>query len=55
MKKSITKRIKLTKNGKVVRRPMAVNHSRTRKNAKAVMGKRKSRGLAIPLRNIINY
>ncbi len=55
MKKSINKRIRITKNGKVVRRPIAVNHSRTRKNAKGVMGKRKTRGLAIPITSIVNY
>jgi ribosomal protein L35 len=55
MKKSILKRITITKNGKIVRRPIAVNHSRTRKNSKAIRGKRKTRGLAIPMRSIVNY
>jgi len=33
MKKSITKRFRVTKNGKVMRRSMGVGHNGTRKNA----------------------
>jgi ribosomal protein L35 len=53
--KSLTKRIRITKNGKVVRRGMAVNHFRTRANAKGVRNKRKSRGLDYPMKTLLNY
>ncbi len=55
MNKSITSRIKITRNGKIVRRPMGVNHFRTRANAKAIRGKRKSRGLDFPMKTLKNY
>lgn len=38
--KSFSKRIRITKTGKAIRRPMGVNHFKTRKNAKGVRGKR---------------
>jgi len=44
-RKSISKRIRITKNGKIMRRPMATDHSRTRKSTSNIRGKRKSRGL----------
>lgn len=53
--KSLTKRIRITKNGKVVRRSMAVNHFRTRANAKGVRNKRKTRGLDYLLKKLSNY
>jgi ribosomal protein L35 len=55
MSKSITKRVKFTKNGKVVRRPMAVGHFRTRHNAKTIRNKRKSRSLDFPMKTLLNY
>ena len=55
MNKSLTKRIKITGNGKIVRRPMAVNHFRTRTNAKSIRNKRKSRSLNFPLKTLKNY
>ena len=55
MNKSITDRIKITKRGKVVRRPMAVGHFRTRTNAKAIRNKRKSRSLGMSIKTIKNY
>ncbi len=53
MKKSISQRIRITRRGKAVRRPMGVGHFRTRKSTANVRGKRKQRGLDYPLRNII--
>ena len=53
--KTLTKRIRITRTGKVVRRPMAVNHFRTRANAKGIRNKRKTRGLDYPLKKLINY
>lgn len=38
--KSFSKRIRLTKTGKAMRRPMGVNHFKTRKNAKGIRNKR---------------
>jgi len=53
--KALAKRIKITKNGKIVRRPMAVDHFRTRKNARKIQSKRKTLSLNYPIRKIINY
>jgi ribosomal protein L35 len=53
--KTLTKRIRITKNGKVVRRGMAVNHFRTRSNAKGIRNKRKTRGLDHPMKSLLNY
>jgi ribosomal protein L35 len=53
--KSITKRIRITGNGKIVRRPMGVNHFRTRKSAKNVQSKRKTLSLGISTKSILNY
>ncbi len=40
MKKSVSSRIRITKNGKVMRRTMAVGHFRTRKSGKNLLRKR---------------
>jgi len=53
--KALSKRVKITKNGKIVRRAMANDHFRTRKNAAAIQRKRRPRGLNYPIRKIINY
>lgn len=53
MKKSISQRIRITRRGKVIRRPMGVGHFRTRKNQKTVRGLGKKRGLNHPLKNIL--
>ena len=53
--KSVSKRIRITKNGKAVRRPMAVDHFRTRKNGRKIQGQRKNRSLDYPLRKLTNY
>jgi ribosomal protein L35 len=38
--KSFSKRIRITKNGKAIRRKMGVNHFKTRKNANGIRSKR---------------
>lgn len=45
MQKSISKRIRVTKTGKLVRRSMAIDHFRTRKSTKNLRQKRNTRGL----------
>lgn len=54
MNKSISKRLKITKNGKVVRRPMGVNHFRTRKSTKNVRSKRKTLSLDVSLKSMMS-
>lgn len=53
--KSVSKRIKITSNGKIVRRPMGVNHFRTRKSSKLVQSKRKTKSLNLSTKSILNY
>jgi ribosomal protein L35 len=53
VKKSVSKRIRITKNGKIVRRPMGVNHFRTRKSTNNVRSKRKTVSLGYPIKAII--
>lgn len=53
--KSVSKRIRITKNGKAVRRPMAVDHFRTRKNGVQVQSRRKTRSIDYPLKKLLNY
>jgi len=55
MRKSLSKRIRITKNGKIIRRPMAVDHFRTRKSNRNVRGKRKTLSLDYPRKKILNY
>lgn len=55
MQKSVAKRIKLTRGGKMKRRPMGVNHFRSRKNAKSVRNKRGDVFLNYPKKKILNY
>lgn len=50
--KSFTKRIRVTKTGKVVRRSMNIDHFKTAKSKKNLRGKRKNRSLNYPLRGI---
>lgn len=54
-KKSVTKRFRFTKSGKVLRRKTAIDHFRTRKTTKNVRRKRKASPLDFPLKKIINY
>jgi ribosomal protein L35 len=53
--KSLTKRIKITRNGKIVRRRMGVGHFRTRKNSKMNRDSRSTRGLNMSLKTLKNY
>ena len=53
--KSMTKRITITRNGKLARRPMGVDHFRTRQSAKVLASSRKTRSLDYPRKRIINY
>ncbi|MEK7546992.1 MAG: 50S ribosomal protein L35 [Patescibacteria group bacterium] len=55
MQKSFVKRIKITKNGKIIRRSMSVNHFRTRKSTKNIRHKRKTRQLDYPIKKILDY
>ncbi len=55
MNKSLSKRIRITKNGKVLRRSMGVNHFRTRTTQKNIRGKSKLRKLDISLKTLLNY
>jgi len=49
MHKSISKRIRITKNGKIVRRAMGVNHFRSKKSSRTKQNLKKSRGLNTPV------
>ncbi len=53
--KSFTKRIRITKNGKVVRRPMAVDHFKTRKSTKTNRNSTKTSSLNFPMKKLLNY
>jgi len=55
MNKSITKRIRITKTGKIVRRSMGIGHFRTRTTQKNIRNKRKSRSLNFPMKTLKNY
>ena len=55
MNKSATKRIRITRTGKLVRRSMGVSHFRTRTNAKAIRNKRRLRALDLSLKTLKNY
>ncbi|HVM76721.1 MAG TPA: hypothetical protein VMU07_01035 [Candidatus Paceibacterota bacterium] len=55
LSKSLTKRIRITKNGKMVRRAMATDHFRTRATQKNIRNKRQSRGLNYPLKKFLTY
>ncbi|HTY40131.1 MAG TPA: 50S ribosomal protein L35 [Candidatus Paceibacterota bacterium] len=50
--KSFSKRIRITKNGKIVRRSMRLDHFKTRKSTKNARGKRKARSLDFPINKI---
>jgi ribosomal protein L35 len=53
--KALAKRVKITKNGKIVRRPTATDHFRTRKTQRKIQTKRKTLSLDYPIKKIINY
>ena len=51
--KSISKRIRITRTGKIVRRPMGVNHFRTRKTQKLLRKKSKTLSLSNSLKSLL--
>ena len=53
--KSFSKRVRITKNGKIVRRRMAVDHFRTRKSTKVNRNSRKTLSLGYPMKKLLNY
>lgn len=53
--KSITKRIKITKTGKIKRRAMTLGHSRANKSRVQMKRKKRMRGLNISTRTIRRY
>jgi len=53
--KSLTKRLRITKNGKIVRRPTGIGHFRTRRNGKGVRDSRKTRSFDFPMKTLLNY
>ncbi|MEK7195854.1 MAG: hypothetical protein AAB659_01295 [Patescibacteria group bacterium] len=55
MKKSVTKRIRVTKNGKLIRRKMAQGHFRAGKNSRSIQGKRTSLQISKPDSRRINH
>jgi ribosomal protein L35 len=55
MKKSVSKRIRVTKNGKIIRRSTAIDHFHTRKNQKRLRNKRKTLSVDYPAKKILNY
>lgn len=55
MRKSLLKRVRITKHGKLIRRPMATDHFRTRKTTKNIRSKRKTRSLDYPKKGILSY
>lgn len=52
MRKSVSKRIRVTKNGKIVRRMMRTDHFRTRKATKNLRSKTKTKGLDFPKKKL---
>ncbi len=42
MKKAVAKRLRMTKNGKIIRRKMSQGHFRANKSGKSIQGKRGS-------------
>jgi ribosomal protein L35 len=51
-RKSFTHRIKITKRGKIVRRPMNVDHFKTTKSKKNLRARRKNRSLDYPIKKL---
>jgi ribosomal protein L35 len=53
--KSLSKRIRITKNGKIVRRRMGVDHFKTRHSTKSNRNSRKTLSLNHPMKQLLNY
>jgi len=55
-KKAVSKRIRITSTGKVMKRPMGVDHFKTRKSAGILRGKRHGTSLAaVDVRTFTKY
>ena len=54
MRKSLSKRIRITKRGKILTRVAGVNHFRTRKTQKNIRNMQGTRTLAYPKKGILN-
>jgi len=55
MKKSFSKRIKITKSGKILRRAMALGHNRANKRQVQIKRKKLQRGLAFNTKVLKKY
>ena len=55
MKKSVVKRIRVTRNGKLIRRKMAQGHFRAGKDSRSIQGKRTSLQVSKPDAKRINH
>ncbi len=53
--KSVSKRIRVTRTGKIMRRPMGVDHFKTKKSNKTSRRSRGTTTLNYPARKITNY
>ena len=53
--KSVQKRIRVTRSGKVMRRAMALGHSRANKNSTQMKRKKGARGLNLPIEKVVRY
>jgi ribosomal protein L35 len=54
-RKSVSKRIRVTKNGKIQRRAMTLGHSRGNKSQRQMHRKRVERGLATMAKEVRRY
>ena len=54
MKKSISKRIRITKSGKIIRRAMSLGHSRANKRTTQIKRKKGARSLSMSVNKIKN-
>ncbi len=53
--KSVQKRVRITKSGKVLRRAPALGHARGNKNTTQLKRKKNARGLNLPMEKIKQY
>jgi len=53
MRKSVSKRIRVTRTGKMIRRPMGVDHFRTRKSTKNLRQKTQVRHLSHNMKDLL--
>jgi len=55
LKKSVSTRIRITKNGKIMRRTMGIGHFRTRKSTRNLRRKRNMVSSGLDIKAIMNY